>query len=52
MRTIRYLILAGTLLAGVAMAQSPVTVTVENSPGYAISSNFAGLSFGAVAELP
>lgn len=30
----------------------PVTVTVTNSPGYAIPATFAGLSFGAVSELP
>ena len=30
----------------------PVTLTVSNTPAYAIPADFSGLSFGAVAELP
>ena len=38
--------LAGCLLAGVALAQSPVTLTVNTeSPGAAIPPDFLGLSF-------
>ena len=33
-------------------APMPITVTITNSPGYAIPTDFSGLSFGAVAELP
>ena len=33
-------------------AQVQVTVTITNSPGYAIPADFSGLSFGAVSELP
>ena len=39
-------------LAGLLRAQPPVTLTVSNSPGYAIPDDFCGLSFGAVVELP
>lgn len=45
-------LLSACFLAGQTLAQSPVTLTVRNSPGYAIPDDFAGLSFGAVAELP
>ena len=34
------------VLAVVARGQSPVTLSVTNSPGYAIPSDFLGLSFG------
>lgn len=33
-------------------AEAPVTVTISNSPGFVIPSDFSGLSFGAVSELP
>src|SRR5580658_4443797 len=33
-------------------ALMPVTVTITNSPGFAIPADFSGLSFGAVSELP
>jgi hypothetical protein len=39
-------------LAGVASAQSPVTLAITNSPGYKIPDDYAGLSFGAIDELP
>ena len=39
------LVCAGCLLAGAAMAQSPVTLTIDTrSPGYAIPDDFSGLS--------
>jgi hypothetical protein len=45
MRAILILICAGCLLAGAALAQSPVTVTVDTqSPGHAIPDDFTGLS--------
>lgn len=46
------ILLATCLLALSALAQSPVTLTITNSPGCAIPDDFTGLSFGAVAELP
>src|ERR1035438_4383631 len=46
------LVCATCLLAGLVQAQSSVTLTVSNSPGYAIPDDFGGLSFGEVAELP
>jgi hypothetical protein len=36
---------AGCLLAGTALASSPVTLTISNVPGYAIPDDFIGLSF-------
>jgi len=35
-----------------ALAQSPVALTVTNSPGYAVSTNFSGLSFGTISLKP
>ncbi|MDE3066024.1 MAG: hypothetical protein KGJ60_00590 [Verrucomicrobiota bacterium] len=53
MKLVPNLICAGCLLAGMASAQSPVTLTIDTrSPGRAIPADFTGLSFGAVAELP
>lgn len=47
------LLLAAWLLPGVALAQIPVTLTVDvRSPGYEIAPDFCGVSFGAVAEMP
>ena len=44
---------AGWLLAGTALAQSPVTITVDTrSPGAAIPDDFAGLSFEMQYVLP
>jgi hypothetical protein len=44
---------ATCLLPGTILAQTPVTVTIDaRSPGYAISDDFCGVSFGAVAEMP
>ncbi|MGD0260614.1 MAG: glycosyl hydrolase family 79 C-terminal domain-containing protein [Verrucomicrobiota bacterium] len=41
------------LLAGTAVAQSPVTLTVDTqSPGYAIPADFSGLSFETMTLLP
>jgi len=45
-------LLGACFLALPALAQSPVTLTITNSPGFAIPNDFGGLSFGAVAELP
>jgi Glycosyl hydrolase family 79 C-terminal beta domain len=50
MRTISTLICAGCFLAGAALAQSPVTVTVDaQSPGQAVPADFNGLSFGTIS---
>jgi hypothetical protein len=47
------LICAGFLLAGTALAQSPVTVTIDTkTPGAAIPDDFAGLSFEMQYVLP
>ena len=46
-------ICAGCLLAGTALAQSPVTITVDTqAPGAAIPDDFAGLSFEMQYVLP
>ena len=47
------LLIANALFLSGVRAQTPVTVTVDaHSPGYAISDDFCGVSFGAVAEMP
>ncbi len=52
-RLLRRLAAAGCLLAGAALAQSPVTLTVDTqSPGYAIPADFSGLSFETKTLLP
>lgn len=43
---------ANGLLLSAAFAQSSVYVSVTNSPGYAISTNFSGLSFGTISLKP
>jgi Glycosyl hydrolase family 79 C-terminal beta domain len=43
---------SGCVWAGVALAQSPVTLTITNSPGQAIPTNFSGLSFGTISLKP
>ena len=46
-------LLFACLLAGTAVAQSPVTLTVDTqSPGYAIPADFSGLSFETMTLLP
>lgn len=53
MKTLFSLFSATCLLTGLATAQTPVTVTVDTrSPGYEISNDFCGVSFGAIAEMP
>ena len=45
MKMISSLVCAGCLLAGAALAQSPVTLTIDTrSPGYAIPDDFTGVS--------
>lgn len=44
-RSIAGLIVAACFCAAQASAQYPVTVAVTNAPGYAVPSDFAGLSF-------
>ncbi len=46
------LVLAAMPVCAASAPPMPVTVTITNSPGYAIPADFSGLSFGAVAELP
>jgi hypothetical protein len=47
-RLITSLICAAGLCAGAALAQSPVALTIDTrSPGYAVPTNFAGLSMSA-----
>lgn len=44
---------ASGLLLSAALAQSPVTLTIDaHSSGYVVPADFCGLSFGAVSELP
>lgn len=53
MRILLSLYFATCILSCAASAQTPVTVTIDaGSPGYAISDDFCGVSFGAVAEMP
>ena len=52
MKIISSLLLANYLLFSAALAQSPITLTVTNIPGYAISTNFSGLSFGTISLKP
>jgi len=53
MRSISKLVGAGCLLAGTALAQSPVTLTVDTkAPGVVIPEDFAGLSFEMQYVLP
>src|SRR5579863_6980666 len=53
MRILFYLFCANLLFLGVALADSPITLTVDtHSRGYRVAGDFCGLSFGAVAELP
>src|SRR5580704_9968659 len=54
MKSTRKFVAASALICPkvASAAQVPVTVTITNSPGYAIPSDFSGLSFGAVSELP
>jgi hypothetical protein len=51
-RTMRVASFCGVLcsLAGAACAQSPVLLTIANSPGYAIPADFNGLSFETGSE--
>lgn len=47
------LLFATCVLSIPILAQTPVTVTIDaRSPGYEISDDFCGVSFGAVAEMP
>lgn len=39
-------------LASAVSAQSPITVTIANSPGYAIPEDFSGLSFESGHQMP
>ncbi|HUA65856.1 MAG TPA: glycosyl hydrolase family 79 C-terminal domain-containing protein [Alphaproteobacteria bacterium] len=39
-------------LASWVRAQSPITVTIKNSPGYAIPEDFSGLSFESGHQMP
>lgn len=39
-------------LAYAASAQSPITITINNSPGYAIPDDFSGLSFESGHQMP
>ncbi|HEY1789359.1 MAG TPA: glycosyl hydrolase family 79 C-terminal domain-containing protein [Verrucomicrobiae bacterium] len=53
MRVLFNLLFATCLLPIAALAQTPVSLTIDaRSPGYAISDDFCGVSFGAVAEMP
>lgn len=53
MKILFSLFCASGLLLSVALAQSPVTLTIDaRSSGYVIPDDFCGLSFGAVSELP
>lgn len=53
MQRILSLVGAGCLLAGTALAQSPVTLTIDTkTPGAAIPDDFAGLSFEMQTVLP
>jgi Glycosyl hydrolase family 79 C-terminal beta domain len=46
-------ICAGCLLTGTAMAQSPITLTIDvQSPGQAIPAGYSGLSFGTISLKP
>lgn len=49
MKILFSMLLASGLLLSDALAQSPVALTVTNVPGYAISTNFSGLSFGTIS---
>ena len=47
------LLIANGLFLGAVLAQTPVTVTIDaRTPGNAISDDFCGVSFGAIAEMP
>ncbi|MGH8024414.1 MAG: hypothetical protein ACRED1_12570, partial [Limisphaerales bacterium] len=50
MKLLLLIILAG-IVTGVS-AQSAITVTVSNSPGYAIPTDFSGLSFESGQQMP
>ncbi|HZQ48115.1 MAG TPA: hypothetical protein VFC07_13950, partial [Verrucomicrobiae bacterium] len=53
MKLIPSLICGAALWAGIALAQSPVTLTIDaRSPGAVIPADFIGLSFGMRALLP
>ncbi len=53
MQSISSLVWAGCLLAGTALAQSPVTINVDTKiPGATIPDDFAGLSFEMQTVLP
>ncbi|HEY1789360.1 MAG TPA: glycosyl hydrolase family 79 C-terminal domain-containing protein [Verrucomicrobiae bacterium] len=43
---------ANIVLSSTALAQSPIALTITNSPGYAVSTNFSGLSFGTISLKP
>jgi hypothetical protein len=45
-------VVAVMLATPVLAVPVPVNLTITNSPGYAIPTDFSGLSFGAVAEIP
>lgn len=49
MKIVLSLFCANVFWSGAAPAQSPVALTITNSPGYAISTNFSGLSFGTIS---
>lgn len=51
MKHISCLIFAVCFFVRAAAAPLPVTLTITNSPGFAIPADYAGLSFGAIAEL-
>ncbi|HUA66086.1 MAG TPA: glycosyl hydrolase family 79 C-terminal domain-containing protein [Alphaproteobacteria bacterium] len=53
MKFLLTLLFATCLLPAAALAQTPVTLTIDaRSPGFAIPDDFCGVSFGAIAEMP
>jgi hypothetical protein len=52
MKILFSLFCANVFSLSAALAQSPVALTATNFPGYAISTNFSGLSFGTISLKP